>query len=829
MFKNYIQVAFRNLIGHKLYSAINIIGLAVGLAACMMIALFVRDELSYDEHWTKADNIYRLHTTFNIPGREPMRTVRAPGPAKQAFLNHFSDQVVATTRIRTFYPIMRYEEQVVNEPIHWTDPETADIFDFDVIAGDMKTALADKSSIAVDRSFAERYFGTVDAIGQVINLNNYDITRDYKVAAVFEDLPNNTIFDIQAFVAIDEADFVNQGWEFHEWYSTNAYLYFELAQGVDIETINARGPEYLDKAIVIDPNAGPFSKASEFMEISTQKITDIQLFPQGRSGSEMKPTGSMTNVIIFTAIAVLILLIACINFMNLATAKSTQRAREVALRKVLGAHRGQLIAQFLGESILIAFVALALGAVLVELAVDPFSDFLGKELELSYSDGMTIGILLGLVTFVGAVGGLYPALVLSGFLPARVLKANRSTETSGSANLRNALVVLQFTISIGLIIATSAVFGQRLYATTKHPGFEKENILIVSNLGRTAMDGKQEALRQQVALIDGVTLTSLASDTPANGNESNSSVIREGEDRSNTILLGRQEVDHDFFDVYEVELLAGRTYSRDRETDGMPSANGVPEDQQLVGTLVINEAAVRRLGYGTPQDAIGKRLSIGVGDGRRASIEIIGVVRDMQFQSMRQAMRPEMYYHWQIHSPRNLSVKYEGDVEPILSRIEQIWREMAPTVPFRYEFIDDRIAEEFVREEQQSIMLAVFAGLAIVIACLGLYGLASFTAERRTKEIGIRKVMGATVFDIVGLLLWQFSKPVLIANLIAWPLAAWGMLSWLQTFPYRLDGWVLLPLCLVAGLIALMIAWATVGGNAARVAKANPIKALRYE
>lgn len=828
MFHNYLQVALRNLVANRLYSFINIIGLAVGLAACVMIALFVRDELSYDKHWDKADRIYRLHATFNIPGREPMHFVKSPGPAKHALVRYFSEDVAATTRIRTFFPTLSYKDQVASERIHWTDPETADIFNFDVIAGSMKDALDDKSSIAVDRSFAERYFGTTDALGEVVNLKIYDIARDYKVAAVFEDLPENTVLDVQAFAAIDEADFANQQWEFEQWYSTNSYMFFELKSGSNIDSINDRSADFVNNEIKIDPNAGAFDQASDFLEVRAQNIKDIQLFPQGRTGSEMKPTGSMTSVITFVAIAALTLLIACINFMNLATAKSTQRAREVALRKVLGAHRSQLMTQFIGESVLIALIGLAVGVALVELLIDPFGGFIGKSLMLDYSDGTTITLLVGLVIFVGAAGGAYPALVLSGFLPARVLKANKSAETSGSVSLRNILVITQFAISIGLIVATCVVYGQRLYVTSIDPGFSKERIMVVSNLNLTGMQGKQDALREQVEKIPGVLRTSLAPDTPVNGNTGNNTLIREGASNKESMLIGRQVVDHDFFELYDVELLAGRFYEKSRETDGMPSVENAIDGEQLEGTLILNGAASYRMGFASPAEAIGQRVRMGLDGEHEALLEIIGVVRDMQYQSMREPMRPEMYQLLTDYY-LDLSIKFEGNVQPILQEVEAVWRGLAPEVPFLYGFIDDRIEEEFAREEQQSILLAVFALLAIVIACLGLYGLASFTAERRTKEIGIRKVMGASVFDIVRLLIWQFSKPVLLANLIAWPLVAYGMVSWLESFPYRLDSWIIVPLCIVAGLIALMIAWATVGGNAARVARANPIKALRYE
>ncbi|PCI63334.1 MAG: hypothetical protein COB37_05070 [Kordiimonadales bacterium] len=823
MFKNYIMVAVRNLVKNKLYSAINIVGLAVGLAACVMIALFVKDELSYDTQWAKADSLYRLHTTFTLPGRAAIPTVRAPGPVKSQILEYFPEEIAATTRFNSMNPVLRYEGKVVSEQIFWTDPETADLFDFNVVAGDIHKALNDNSSLAVNETFAKRYFGDADPIGKVVTLTNYQIERDYKITAVFEDLPNNTVLDIQALAKIDEADFTGQTWEFGEWYSTNNYLFFELKEGADVGVITSQLNTFINASA---PPSGGEGQVTDFMQFSVQALTDIQLYPFGRNGSEMKPTGSMTSVIIFVSIAVLILLIACINFMNLATAKSTQRAREVALRKVLGAKRGQLVTQFLGETVMVAVMGLVLGIVLVEVFLGPFSAFVGKELAFDYGDGLTISVLVGLVLFVGTIGGVYPALVLSGFLPATVLKANKSAETNGSAALRNGLVVVQFAISIGLIIATSAVFGQRWYATSMDPGFNKDNLMIIRNVGRAGAQQNQDAFRREVLRLPGVVSAAYSSDSPASGNESNRNVMREGADpATESVLIGTHSVDYEFFDTYEIELLKGRIYSRDFATDGTPAIPSDAEAQATQGTLIINEAASRRLGFTSVEEAVGSRVRMGRNP---ASMEIIAVIRDMQYQSLRRVMRPEMYLLNRADF-RTLTVKYTGSPAPVASAIEGVWRTMMPDVPFRHDFVDTVMAAEFEQESQQSVLLAVFAGLAIVIACLGLYGLASFTAERRTKEIGIRKVMGATVFDIVRLLIWQFSKPVLLANVIAWPIVVYGLVTWLETFPYRLEAWWLIIFCLSAGTIALSIAWVTVGGNAASVARTNPIKALRYE
>lgn len=833
MFWNYLQVAYRSILGNKLYSAINVVGLAIGLAACILILLFVRDELSYDKFWKNADSIHRLHVTFNVPGREPFVTVSAQGPVKHAVDRYFAEEVERSTRFAGLAPIVRHGDQVLREIIHWTDPETADMFDLQVVAGDVKAALNDNASLAVNESFARKYFGDADPIGQVLTLNNFDLQRDYRIAAVFKDLPHNTVLDFQALAMIDEQDFAGQPSLFAQWFSVNNMFFMQLKDGVSIDAVNSRITDFTDTAIDIPPGAlDEGTKPSDFIAFTTMALPDIQLNPAG--AGEMKTTGDKQIVIVFATIAGLVLMIACINFMNLATAKSTRRAREVALRKVLGARRRQLVTQFIGESILIALIGLALGVVMVELLVAPFGEFLGKELVLNYADTTTVAVFLGLVAFVGAIGGLYPALVLSGFRPSRILKANRSAETKGSANIRGGLVILQFAISITLIVVTGVVYGQMFYATTLDPGFNKENLLVVKNVGRSGFEDKQQALFQEVVNLPGVLGASYSADAPISGNESNTSVEIPGNEEVGSVLIGRQTVDHDFFDVYQIPIVAGRAYSRDFVNDGFPAVAGTEEGVVLNGTVVVNEGALRRFGFPSAEEAVGNLIRVPAGRGgpgqtlRFAHLEIIGVAADTNFQSLRSVIRPEMYYLVDGRY-RNLAIRFEGNPVELINRVETVWRGLTGNIPFRYEFVDELIEAEFLGEQNLATTLGVFAGLAILVACMGLYGLAAYTAERRTKEIGIRKVMGARVLDIVRLLLWQFSKPVLLASVIAWPVAVWATLSWLETFPYRIADWILLPLCVAAAFIALMIAWATVGGNAARVARANPIKALRYE
>jgi len=833
MFQNYVRVAVRNLIKHKLFSAINIIGLAVGLAACVLISLFVRDELTYDTQWHNADRIYRLTVTFDIPGRPPIVTAQAQGPARAALKSYFPEEIDKVTRFANLGTVLRYQNNVYSQRVMWTDPETADIFNFDVVAGDIHKALNDKASLAVSQSFARKYFGSEDPIGKVVTLSFFDVTRDYQVAAVFKDLPHNTVLKFGALAKIDEADFAKYSWMFSEWFSVNNYIYFTLKPGASIGRINSQLAEFSDKNIDIPPalTSGQKVPASKIIHFQTMSIRDIELHsPQ--VNSEMKVTGSITNVIVFSAIAVLILVIACINFMNLATAKSTQRAREVALRKVLGAKRRQLMVQFIGESVLIAVIGLVLGLVLIEAVLPSFGAFVHKPLTVNYGDPLLIGLLIGLAVVVGVVGGLYPALILSGFLPARVLKANKSAETSGSAALRSVLVVVQFAISIALIISAGVVYGQKLYATSMDPGFDKDNLLVVRNLGRSGAKDKQQAFKEAVLNLPGVQNATLSGTTPGPQQESNTSVTIPGDPSHRSIVIGVETMDYDFLDTYKIKLLAGRTYSRDHATDGLPDSSKAKPGEVLQGTVVINQGALKRLGFGTPEQAIGRTVKSIIGgslqDPIYAVLTVIGVMQDIHSQSLKQLVRPEMY-QFDRSSFGNLTIRFKGNPEQLVEQVQNLWKTMVPGVPFRYDYIDQVLAEEFTLESHISMLLGIFSALAVLIACLGLYGLASFTAERRTKEIGIRKVMGATVFDVVRLLIWQFSKPVLLANLIAWPVAAYALVTWLQGFPYRLNEWLLVPFCLVAGLIALVIAWVTVGGNAARVARANPIKALRYE
>jgi putative ABC transport system permease protein len=550
-------------------------------------------------------------------------------------------------------------------------------------------------------------------------------------------------------------------------------------------------------------------------------------------GSAMTPGNDATTIATFSVIAVLILAMACMNFTNLATARAGQRAREVALRKVLGASRGQLIGQFLGESILVASLAMLIALALAELTLPWFSRFLDIDLDLHYfgPHGLILPII-GLVLLVGAAGGAYPAFLLSRFQPARVLKANKSAaEAGGSGRLRGVLVVAQFAVSIGLMICTAVIYGQTVYARSLDPGYVRDGLIQVGRVNSAPLRGRGDALLRQIAAQPGIESVGRTGIGVNTGNQSSTFITRPG--HPDPIDIGVYSVDSGFFTTLGIRTIAGRTFDRSRPMDD--ATTPAPEDPAAEramaargANIVVNEAGVKRLGFASAQEALGKVLSYGVDPrfGQSMSLTIIGVVGDSRFRSIEKPIEPIFFFH-NTNAAGWLVARYKGDPASARGGIERVWRSFAPEVPFDGEFSDEIIARTYERIDARAQLFALFALLAMIIACLGLFGLASFTAERRTKEIGIRKVLGARTRDIVRLLVWQFSKPVVIANIIAWPIAWWLMRDWLNGFDARI---ALDPVPFVlAGLVALLIAVATIGAHAFRVARENPVNALRYE
>ena len=834
MWRNYLTVGIRSLAKNKTYAFINIFGLAIGLAACLMILLFVRYELSYDKDLPGAAQAYQFQSYFTDPDAgEVQRIQMAPYVAKDLLKKDFP-QVEAAVHALSSGPVVLKDGQAYStEDFRFVDGNLLNILQFPLAKGDARTALNEAGSLVLTESEARKYFGDSDPMGQTLTLSARGQQTDYRITGILEDLPSNSHFaanmlaryDPQSYWA-DQPDFLTQwGWQ-------SGWVYLKLRPGADAEAINAQLEAFEKRNIPDQVFGGQRTNQGDITEFKLVNVADVHLGIAQEAA--MTPGNDRRSIITFGVIAALILAMACVNFTNLATARASQRAREVALRKVLGANRKQLVTQFLGESVLVAALAMLLALAFVELALPAFSAFLEADLEMRYfGDGGLILPIIGLVLLVGAAGGIYPAFYLSRFQPAAVLKANKSSsEAKGSGSLRNVLVVAQFAVSIGLIICTAIVYAQTVHARTTDPGYKRDGLMQLQGIGRREMIPVMDTLIGELKKVDGVTAVGRTNIGIATGNNQNTGVQLPG--RSDPVTIGNYNVDTGFFDTMGIKLLAGRTFDEARPMDDAttPFPQDPAAERALVArgmNVVVNELALRRLGLGAPSEAVGKTMKLLTNPeyGGVINATIIGVVQDSRFRSIRETIDPIIFQNvrqghgWMV-------VRYNAnDPARVRRDVEAVWKQIAPDVPFQGEFSEEIVGELYAAEDARAQTFAGFALLAVIVACLGLFGLAAFTAERRTKEIGIRKVLGARSRDIVRLLAWQFSKPVIIANLIAWPIAWWVMRDWLNTFDTRID---LGPTPFVlAGVLALAIAIGTIAGHALKVARANPILALRYE
>jgi putative ABC transport system permease protein len=682
---------------------------------------------------------------------------------------------------------------------------------FPFVHGNRETALDAVGSVVLTASEAMKRFGRTDVVGETMTILEDSRPEDHRITGVVSDPPDNSHLALGMITRIDpESYFADYQAFLESWGEFNGHIYLSLKPGADAESINRQMRAWEQRRLPKEMRG-----QGEFELVN---IRDIHL---GNAKWGFKPNGDAQTIAVFAVVALLILAMACINFINLATARASQRAREVALRKVLGAHRRQLIAQFLTEFMLMAVIAMLLALALLELVVPPLAAFLGADLKIQYlgRDGILLPLLL-IVLAVGLVGGLYPAFFLSRFQPASVLKANKSTsDTPGSVRFRGLLVIGQFAISIGLIVCTAVVYQQTVYARSANPGYERDGILQVQNIGRDTVKPSMEAMMREIGQIPGVTAVG-RTEIGVNTDQTSSSTVKLTA-QADPVPVGSYDVDTGYFKAMGIELLAGSLF-RENQPVGETTPSVGETRAPRVRDVVLNALAARSLGFRDPGQAVGKRL---LSDDEL--LTIIGVVKDSRFRSVREPIEPIMF-HLAPGSARWMIVRYkDADPAAVRDRAEAIWKRFAPDEPFEARFSEEIVGKLYEAEAARGKIFAAFAVLAVVIACLGLFGLAAFTAERRTKEIGIRKVLGARTRDIVRLLAWQFSKPVILANLIAWPAAWWVMRDWLNNFDARVD---LGPTPFVlAGLIAFVIALGTIAGHAIKVARTNPIHALRYE
>jgi putative ABC transport system permease protein len=829
MWRNYLTVGFRALTKNRTYAFINISGLALGLAACLMILLYVRYETSYDKWLPDSERIYQVQATWHEVGQPVSANQTSPLPVRDTLAGGFPQIEAITIAFPGRLNTVRDGQPTFVDALV-VDPSFFDIFRLDFVRGSAEQALPNVTSVVLTETEAMRQFGSLDVLGRTITEQGADGERtDYTVTGVIRDLPKNSHMELATIFRFDPNIFNDVPPEFKSWGTMGQYHYVKLRPGADAAAINAGLPNWEKRVIPAETVEGRTSSRADIMDLELVNVADIHL-GDAQLGA-LTPGNDPRTVATFSIVALLILTMACINFVNLSTARAGQRAREVALRKVLGASRRQLIVQFLGESVLLVAVAMLLALTLVELMTPLLAAYLDIELGFDYlgADGFLLPIL-GLTLVVGAVGGLYPAFYLSRFQPATVLRANKSTaDPHGSGRLRNLLVVTQFAISIGLIVCTWVVWSQTRYVQTADPGFEREGLIQVSGGWLLNEAGNYEAAKREMAAVAGVVGVARTNLGVAATNKSIQLVQMAGAPEG--LNMGVYRADPDFFGTMKMRLLAGRLFGDRFANDRI---NRAPDGGAVAGppltirglNLVVNREAARLLGF-DPAEAIGKQAKVGMDGTDMVPSTIVGVVENTRIRTARDAIEP-LIFTYDPQRTTLMMVRYRSaNPASVMADLQRVWARFLPDAPFEGEFAEDLVAELYERERARSSIFAAFSVLAVVISCLGLFGLAAFTTERRTKEIGIRKVLGATVRDIVQLLAWQFSKPVILANLIAWPVAWWAMRDWLNTFDARI---ALTPTPFaLAGILALGIAIGTVAGHALKVARLNPIHALRYE
>ncbi len=793
MIKNYLTVAVRNIARNKTFSAINILGLAIGMACCILILLYVQDELSYDQHHEHAHRIYRVASESKVAGVLSQYAV-TPLPMGPALVKAYPE-VIEAVRFSRADPKTLVEDQhdhfFYENGVVFTDPNFFEVFNFPLSQGNPETAFSEPYSVVITETIAQKYFGEQNPMGQTLSFND----KAFKVTGVLKDTAHNSHFQFNLLASPMSRDH-QSNWQRHDFYTYLLLQKRDSAQGLEAKLSD-----------FIEAHAGELLKGG-FARYFLQPLTDIHLY--SNLAGEMSKNSDIRYVYLFLIIALFVLILACVNFMNLSTARSATRSKEVGMRKVVGANRTQLIHQFMGESILLALLALLFAVALVEVSLSAFNAFIQRELVLDYTGNWhVVLVLLGVVLFAGLISGIYPALFLSAFQPVEVLKSTlkRGLKTSSS---RKTLVVFQFVISIILIIGTVVVYHQADYIRNKKLGFNKEQVIVMPYPGMQVT----ERYKSRLSGYANVLSTSTSSNIP--GRQFPTSQFRSPVDGTSQdgFQMNMIVVDREFISTYGLELIEGKDFSKDMMNDGE-------------GELILNEAAMRHFGW---TSCVDKEVENIWPEGGKMKVwyrgEVIGVVKDFHYQSLHHEIEPLIIMTGNWFEYFAIRIRSD-DVADTLSFLKTQWKEIAPNKPFDYFFLDDDYDKLYRAEKQIGTLFGLFSILAIFVASLGLFGLASFTAQLRIKEIGIRKVLGASVSNLVLMLSKEFALLVGIANLIAWPIAYYAMHRWLQDFAYRID--LEIWAFVLSGFLALFIALTTVSYQAYKVARTNPVDALRYE
>ena len=821
MLTNYLIIAWRNLRKQSFYSLINIFGLAVGVAASLIIVLFIVDELAYDQYNTKADRIYRVEAEIKFGGNQFQMAYR-PAPEAHALLEDFPE-VESAVRFRQSgsYLVKQAEgaENLKEQNIVWADSTFFKIFSVNALEGNSNTALSEPGGIAISKKIADKYFKGKSALGQSLILGNKYYT---KVNAVYEDIPSTSHFHFDIIVSMVGDWPIAREAKSTSFMNENFIEYVLLRKGANPKELEKKFPRFIEKNMgpEVAQAFGPdftfekFRASGNKYDVTLRPVTDIHLHSNVRG--EFEPNGSISYVYLFTIIAGFILIIGCINFMNLSTARSSNRAKEVGVRKVMGSMRSHLVRQFLMESTVVAMFSFFAAVFLAYLILPVFNYISQKQLQLPFGNPLFYLILLGCCLLVGLMAGLYPSFFLSAFKPVNVLKGHVSLGMKSGA-IRSSLVVFQFVISIFLIVGAIAVNRQLNFIQNKKLGFEKDQVIVIHDAyalrPRNVEPFKNEVLR--LGIIEAGTISGYV---PVESNvswRSNTTVWNEGSDPNPENMVGSEiwQVDYDYLETFKMKIKEGRGFSKE-----------FPSDSQAI---ILNQTAATRLGLG--KDAIGKKINSFEGAASPENTRtrtVIGIINDFHFSSMKNNISALTLILGQADGCVSFRFQPTKTAEVIQS-IEKIWKQLAPGQPFQYSFLDEDFANMYQAEQRLGTIFSLFAGLAIIIAGLGLFALTAFTAEQRTKEIGIRKVLGASVSSIVVLLSKEFGKLVLIAFVLSTPIAWWCVNKWLEDYQYKVEiGWTVFVL---AGIIALAIAWITMSFQSIKAALSNPVKSLRNE
>ncbi len=823
MFRNYFKIGLRNISRNKVSSIINIAGLAIGITCVIFILFYVQDELKYDRFFKSADRIYQVNIEGNMGGQEYLSGTTPP-PAGAALVNTFPEIETYTRFFNASDEVVRSEEnkQVENyfteKNVHGVDSNFLQVFNYRLLQGNEATCLLQPNSVVITEQIAKKYFGNSNAMGRVLLFD--DDRKPFTVTAVMQNIPSQSSLQFDMLRPIASYPAVKRfSWS---WVWTQMATYIKLRDNVPNDATAILNLESKFPAMVKTQAANAFIRIGQPLDelekkggkyiLRLQPLTAIHLHSAG-IGSNLTTLSDIKYVYIFSVIAFFIIILACVNFMNLSTAQSAKRAKEVGIRKVLGSVKTQLIKQFFTEAFIYTVIAAIIALLLILVLVKPFNQLSGKDLSfnLLFSNN-NLFYLLVLVIITGLLAGSYPSFYLTSFKPVEVLKGKLLKTNLGNIFLRNGLVIFQFTISTGLIICTIIMFQQLQFTRNKNLGLNKDNMIVIANSNR--LGSGEETFRQQVLNMPGIKSTSITTSVPTKYlfTDGYVPVPNNNEDIAKDISLTSYIVDYDFVPALQLQLLTGRNFSKDFSDST---------------SVIVNEETVKQVGWKEP---LGQYLEYPGGNNQK--FKVVGVVKDFNVQSLHNAIIPFALFHsssktYDIGSSYIMARIEPGETNNVISKLETKWKSFAPATPFDYSFLDEEFNALYKSDKRVGSVFGLFTMLSIFVACLGLFGLATYTAERRTKEIGIRKVLGASVQGVVRLLSKDFLKLVFIAALIAFPLAWWAMNKWLEDFVYRINiNW---QVFVAAGIAVLLIALITVSFKAIKAAIANPVKSLRTE